>query len=110
MAELVPTERFLVFLPPFPAVAVDDDNGRVYVAFHDGRAAEEPEAGADVLLWASPDGGANWDEGMRVTDTPRGDGTRQYLPQLDICPSSTWPPPGGSTRFITTAATIPTTS
>lgn len=42
-----------MFLPPFPAVAVDGE--RVYVAFTDGRAAEDPAADADVFLWASPD-------------------------------------------------------
>lgn len=85
--ELVPTERFLVFLPPFPAMAVGPDGGRAYVAFHHGRGAEEPEAGADVLVWASRDGGEGWNEGVRVNDTWPADGSRQYLPQLDVAPT-----------------------
>lgn len=76
-AELVPTERFLIFLPPFPAIAVADD--RVHVAFHDGRAGD-----ADVWLWTSDDGGRAWGAPTRVSDTPAGDGTTQRLAQVDV--------------------------
>lgn len=85
--ELVPTERFVVFLPPFPAVALAPDEERVYTAFTGGRAADDPEAGADVFLWASVDGGEDWGDAVRVNDTPPGDGSRQYLPQVDVAPS-----------------------
>lgn len=82
--EVVPTERFLVFLPPFPAVAVDPHGEGVYAAFTGGRAADDPQAGADVFLWASPGSGDDWGDAVRVNDTARGDGTRQYLPQIDV--------------------------
>lgn len=102
--QLVPTERFLVFLPPFPAVAVDDDGERVYAAFTDGRAADDVEAGADVFLWASPDAGEDWDDPVRLNDTPA------ETAAGSTCPRSTLPPPGGSMWSTTTAATTPTTS
>lgn len=76
---LVPTERFIVFLPPSPSVAVDRRNGRVYAAFHDGRLGDP-----DVWLWASHDGGATFAQPRRVNDTPPRDGTSQYLPRLGV--------------------------
>lgn len=84
--QLVPTERFLVFMPPFPQPAVDGDT--VYVAFHGGRAnADGAARAADVWLWASPDGGASWPAPTRVNHTPRGDATRQALPQIAVAPT-----------------------
>lgn len=77
---VVPTERFIVFTPPTPALAVDPRTGRLYAAFHDGRFGD-----ADVLLWSLPEGG-NWSGPVRVNDTPRGDGTAQHLPQLSVAP------------------------
>lgn len=84
--ELVPTERFLVFLPPFPQLAVDDDT--VYLTFHDGRANRDgaPSA-ADVWLWTSDDRGQSWAAPTRVNDNPPDDGTRQYLPQIAAAPN-----------------------
>jgi hypothetical protein len=83
--ELVPTERFLVFLPPFPQLAVDGET--LHLAFHDGRAnADDAAEAADVWLWTSPDGGASWQEPVRVNGNPRSDGTRQYLPQIETAP------------------------
>lgn len=76
---LVPTERFVVFLPPFPSVAVDPRNGRVYVGFHDGR-----DGDADVRVWASGDSGISFGPPRRVNDTPRRDGSSQYLPKLAV--------------------------
>ena len=35
---ITPTERFIVFTPPSPSIAVDPDSGRTYAAFHDARA------------------------------------------------------------------------
>lgn len=75
--ELVPTERFVVFLPPFPAIVAAD--GTVYVAFHDGRGGDP-----DVWLWRSDDGGRTWSVAVRVNDTPLGDGTTQRLPVLSV--------------------------
>lgn len=77
--DLTPTERFLVFLPPFPSLAVHGD--RVHAAFHDGRLGD-----ADAWLWTSPDEGASWDSPVRVNDTPEGDGTTQRLPTVAVAP------------------------
>ena len=78
---LVPTERFVAFLPPFPSVAVDPRDGRVYAGFQDGRLGK-----ADVFVWSRAAGGATWDGPTRVNDTPDRDGTSQYLPRLDVAP------------------------
>ena len=79
--ELTPTERFIVFTPPFPAIAVDQDSGRVYAAFQDGRAGD-----ADVWLWSLERGGDDWSGPTRVNDTRANDGTAQYLPELAVAP------------------------
>jgi hypothetical protein len=76
---LRPPKRVVVFLPEFPALAVDRDRGRLYAAYH-ARVAGD----ADVWLWRSDDGGATWDGPTRVNDTSPDDGTAQYLPQLDV--------------------------
>lgn len=77
---LTPSERFLVFLPPFPSVAVDGE--RLYVAFHDGRRGP----GSDVWLWRSTDAGRSFASPVRVNDNPAGDGTRQHLPAVAVAP------------------------
>ncbi len=79
---LVPTERFIAFLPPFPSVAVDRDSGRVYAGFHDGRLGK-----ADVFVWSRAPGAAAWEGPTRVNDTPEGDGSSQYLPKLAVAPN-----------------------
>ncbi|MEJ7765629.1 MAG: sialidase family protein [Acidimicrobiales bacterium] len=77
-----PTERFIVFLPSTPALAVDPRSGNIYVGFTDGRAGD-----ADVNVWTSTDGGETFGSPVRVNDTPVGDGTSQYLPRLDVAPT-----------------------
>jgi len=79
--DLVPTQRFIVFLPPFPALAVDADSGRLYITFSDGRYGD-----ADVWLWASGDGGRSFESPVRVNDTSERDGTSQYLPGVGVAP------------------------
>ena len=78
---VVPIGRFIPFLPPFPALAIDRDRNRVYVAFHDARLG-----GADVMVWSLGPGDRRWRGPVRVNDTPRGDTTSQYLPQLAVAP------------------------
>lgn len=78
---LVPTQRFVVFTPPFPSLAVDQDSGAVYAGFTDGR-----DGDADVRVWASGDDGSTWSTGRRVNDTRRRDGTSQHLPTLAVAP------------------------
>lgn len=78
---IVPTERFISFIPPLPALALDDSERRVYVGFHDGRLGD-----ADVLVWTSDDAGVSFGPPRRVNDTRRSDGTSQYLPKLAVAP------------------------
>ena len=77
VGEVTPTERFIAFSPPFPAIAVDGD--RVYAAFQDGGAED-----ADVNLWSLAPGATSWKGPKRVNDNQRGDGTSQYLPKLGV--------------------------
>jgi hypothetical protein len=79
--ELTPTERFIVFTPPYPSLAVDQDTGRLYAAFQDGR-----EGDADVYLWTLDSGNGEWEGPTRVNDTTEGDGSSQYRPQLAVAP------------------------
>ena len=79
--QLVPTERFIAFTPPFPSIAVDEDSGRVYAGFHDGRAGDP-----DVMVWSLPRGEQKWEGPTRVNDTARADKTAQYLPELAVAP------------------------
>lgn len=78
---LAPAERFVVFTPPFPSLAVDQDSGRVYAGFHDGRSGAP-----DVWVWSRGARDATWDGPTRVNDTPQGDRTSQYLPTLAVAP------------------------
>lgn len=80
-AAVVPTQRFLVFLPQSPSLAVDVPRNRVYVGFADGKLAD-----ADVWVRASRDGGRTFGRRQRVNDTPGRDGTWQYLPRLAVAP------------------------
>jgi hypothetical protein len=75
-----PIQRFIVFLPAFPSVAVDD-SGRVYAAFHDDRLGDP-----DVWLWTLDPGESDWRGPTRVNDTARRDGTWQYLPKVSVSP------------------------
>ncbi|MEX2289771.1 MAG: sialidase family protein [Mycobacteriales bacterium] len=76
---VVPAQRFVVFIPPAPSLAVGGE--RVHVAFSDARLGDP-----DVRVWTSTDGGASFGPGRRVNDTPEGDGTAQYLPRLGLAP------------------------
>ena len=78
---IVPTRRFIAFLPPFPALAVDPGSGKLYVAFHDGR-----DGDPDVRLWSLAPGAGAWSKPVRVNDTPVRDRTAQYMPKLAIAP------------------------
>ncbi len=78
---LTPTERFIVFTPPFPSLAVDRGSGTMYAAFQDGRNGDP-----DVLLWTLRKGASTWSAPVRVNDTAVKDGTAQYLPKLAVAP------------------------
>jgi hypothetical protein len=76
-----PTRRFVAFLPPFPALAVDGRSGKLYVAFEDAR-----DGDPDVSLWSLVSGASRWAGPVRVNDTAVGDRTDQYLPKLAVAP------------------------
>jgi len=78
---VVPTERFVVFLPRFPSLAVDRRTGRVHVGYEDARFGDP-----DVVVWTLRAGAARWSRPTRVNDTPMHDRTAQYLPQLALAP------------------------
>jgi hypothetical protein len=76
---VVPTRRFIAFLPPFPSLAVDRRRGRLYVAFEDARLGDP-----DVYVWSLAPDSTGWSPATRVNDTRRGDGTWQYLPKVAV--------------------------
>ncbi len=78
---IVPTRRFLVFLPEHPSIAAGPE-GVLYVTWHSGVDGDDE----DVFLRRSDDGGATWGGAVRVNDNPAGDGTRQYLPRVAVAP------------------------
>lgn len=78
---IVPTERFLPFLPPFPGFAVASD-GTMYATWSDGRLGD-----ADVWLSRSTDQGRTWSQPVRVNEEPEGDGTAQSLPAVSVAPN-----------------------
>ncbi|MGI8426885.1 MAG: hypothetical protein ACR2FO_06600 [Actinomycetota bacterium] len=80
--QIVPIERFIIFFPSAPSLAVDQTTGRIYVAFHDGRLGS-----ADVLLWTSTNGGKSFSKGQSLNDNPVKDGTAQYLPKIAVAPN-----------------------
>jgi len=77
---LVPGERLISFIPPFPSLAVDPASGRVYAAFADARLGDR-----DVRVWTLPKDASHW-RSTRVNDTPTRDGSAQYLPKLAVAP------------------------
>ncbi len=79
--EIVPAERFVVFLPPFPSLAVDPSGTNAYVSF-----AQAPLGDPDVFLWRSGDGGTTFGEAVRVNDTDEADGSTQTLPKVAVAP------------------------
>ena len=101
--DIRPPESFLVFTPPFPALAVDGRSGRLYAAWSDAR-ADQPA----VLLSSSADQGRTWSGPRRVDD---GSG-QALLPQvavaedgrLDVAYASVGPGAGGPTQVRLTSS------
>ncbi len=79
---IVPTRRFIVFLAPFPSLAVDRRSGRIYAAFEDGRLGDP-----DVYVSSLAPGAGAWSRPVRVNDTTVHDHTAQYLPALAAAPN-----------------------
>jgi len=78
---VVPSTRFVVFLPPSPSLAVGRSGRDVYVTFADGRLGDP-----DVWIWVSRDGGDTFSAARRVNRNRTGDHTSQYLPSVAIAP------------------------
>lgn len=79
-ADVLPTKRFLVFLPEFPSIAAGPGRS-LYVAWADGRNGD-----LDVFLRRSGDGGQTWGEPVRVNSNRVKDRTDQYMPRVAVAP------------------------
>jgi len=77
-SNVVPTRRFVVFLPPSPSLAAGP-HGALYVSWADGRNGDD-----DVFLRRSTDNGGTWAPPVRVNDNRVKDGTSQYLPRVAV--------------------------
>jgi len=80
--KVTPIERFIVFFPAAPSLAVDQKSGQVYVTFHDGRLGDP-----DVFVWTSTNGGRAFGPAKKVNDNPAKDHTSQYLPKASVAPN-----------------------
>jgi hypothetical protein len=73
--DIVPPDRFLPYIPPFPSLALSGDIA--YAGWHDNRNGDW-----DVFLARSGDGGVTWSKPVRINDDPVGNGKHQYLPTV----------------------------
>jgi len=78
---VVGSERFLVFLPKFPSLAVDPRDCTLYVAWSDIRNGD-----ADVFVRRSDDRGKTWSRGVRVDNAEDSPRQQQYLPKVAVAP------------------------
>ncbi len=79
---VVPWERFLVYLPKFPSVAVDRNDGTLHVAWSSRRNGDP-----DIFVRRSDDRGKSWSKPVRVGDDKPNVGQQQYLPTLSVAPN-----------------------
>jgi hypothetical protein len=77
---IVPTGRFLVYLPVTPGFAVAP-NGDMYAVWADSRAGDP-----DVFLRRSTDDGKQWGERVQVNRGTPGDGVPQDIPSVGVAP------------------------
>lgn len=73
--------RFLIYTPPFPALAVAPDGGHMYVAWSDGR-----NGAPDILLRSTADGGKTWSAPTRLDRRVGGTAANFELPALAAGP------------------------
>jgi hypothetical protein len=79
-ADIVPTARFLVYLPVSPGFAMAS-NGDLYAVWADGRAGDP-----DILLRRSTDDGKTWSRPVQVNRGAAGDGVPQDMPAVGVAP------------------------
>ena len=79
-ADIVPTGRFLVYLPVSPGFAIAS-NGDLFAVWADGRAGDP-----DILLRRSTDDGKTWGKPVRVNRGTAGDGVPQDMPAVGVAP------------------------
>lgn len=79
-ADIVPTGRFLVYLPVTPGFTIAS-NGDLYAVWADGRAGDP-----DILLRRSTDDGKTWSEPVQVNRGTAGDGVPQDMPSVGVAP------------------------
>ncbi len=79
---VVGSERFLVFVPKFPSLAIDPRSGRLYVAWSDLRNGD-----SDVFVRRSDDRGKTWSRPVRVDNAEDSPRQQQYLPKLAVAPN-----------------------
>jgi hypothetical protein len=77
---IVPTGRFLVYLPPTPGFSIAR-NGDMLAVWADARSGD-----ADILLRRSSDDGRTWGKPVRVNRGTAGDGVPQDLPSIGVAP------------------------
>lgn len=80
-SQVTPPERVMLIYTMPPASMVMDQQGRIFVAWHDARNGDW-----DVFLRRSTDGGRSWAPALRLNDDPVHDGRHQYLPRLSVSP------------------------
>ncbi len=66
----------------FPKMAVDPNNGNLYVAYVGFNFGD-----LDALVQRSTDNGATWSQPVRVNDDPKGNGVRQLTPDISVAPN-----------------------
>ena len=79
---VVPSERFLVYLPRFPSLAIDQQSGSLYVAWSDTRRGDP-----DVFVRRSDDGARSWSKPVMVGNDKGNPRQAQFLPKLAVAPN-----------------------
>ncbi len=66
----------------FPTIAVDKNNGNLYVAWSDYRNGD-----ADIYFTRSTNGGSTWSNPARINDDPLYNHAHQFFPWADVAPN-----------------------
>jgi len=68
----------------FPAFAIDQTTGTLYVSWADFRNGD-----ADIYFTSSSNGGSTWSTPTRLNDDPLGNDAHQFFPWMDVSPNGT---------------------